>query len=403
MGMPTHLLPKNEAKRMDSLRSYGILDSDYEESFEAITDLAKGINDCPVALISILDKERQWFKSHKGTSIRESNRKDSFCTHAILNPEAPLIIEDAELDERFKDSPLVVQEPKFRSYLGIPLVNKEQMALGSLCILDFKPRKFEKETVEKMQLLSVITIDLLENYRRNRMIKDLITDMDGQKERLNQFAAKAAHDLKGPVRSIQQLIDLLGAKIESGDSEKAKEIMSMIKDQASGATEIVDSSLGMARNVDRLKTKKGEMVELKEVIDEIESILRYQYDRPFKLAFEARDFSFRGHKMAYKRILLNIFSNSIKHSDKEEVFIELIPELTEGHVKLQIDDNGPGIARHLRANLFELYTTGKGKKSTSGIGLNTVKGLVDRMNGEVEISTNQIKGARFTLRVPLAN
>ena len=80
MGMPTHLLPKNEAKRMDSLRSYGILDSDYEESFEAITDLAKGINDCPVALISILDKERQWFKSHKGTSIRESKRKDSFCT-----------------------------------------------------------------------------------------------------------------------------------------------------------------------------------------------------------------------------------------------------------------------------------------------------------------------------------
>jgi len=400
MENPPYPKPDNEELRLEALESYGIVDSEYDESFDILTELAKDITDCPIALITLLEKDRQWFKSHAGLEIRETKREESFCTYAILKPEKPLIVEDASVDDRFKDLPTVINSPKLRSYLGIPLVTGDGFALGSLCVLDFKTKDFSDKTIRRMQILAQLCMQNIESYRNKRFIEDLLTDLDGQNERLNHFAAKAAHDLKGPVRSIQQLVGLMESKYQEGEDKKVAKIMKMIKDQAKGAVEVVDETLGLARSLKAVTTNMSEKVVLKKVLAEIESILGHQYNRPFKVILRDKEFEFIANRLAVKRIVLNIFSNSIKHNDKEEVLIEMTPTESKGEIQLQIDDNGPGISRHLRSKLFEMYKTARGSKSKSGIGLYTVKELVESMGGEVKISTNSIQGARFTVSIP---
>ena len=141
----------NEAARLDVLRSFHILDTDPEESFDSITRIASRVCDTPIALISLVDERRQWFKSNVGLDVPETSREQAFCAHTILDGE-PMIVENALGDPRFATNPLVLDGPLIRFYGGIPLVTKEGVAIGALCVLDRRPRR-----------LSDIQIDILKN------------------------------------------------------------------------------------------------------------------------------------------------------------------------------------------------------------------------------------------------
>ena len=130
--------PENESKRIEALKKLEVLDSEPEPMFDGITELAARICNAPIALVSLVDTNRQWFKSRVGLDATETPRDISFCGHAILSPEL-FIINDATTDPRFADNPLVVGEPKVRFYAGAPLINKEGLALGTLCVIDQKP------------------------------------------------------------------------------------------------------------------------------------------------------------------------------------------------------------------------------------------------------------------------
>jgi sigma-B regulation protein RsbU (phosphoserine phosphatase) len=132
-------IPRNEPERLEDLVSLGILDSPDEERFDRITRLASQIFDVPMAAISLVDSNRQWFKSKVGLSVCETGRDISFCGHAILENK-PLLIPDAARDARFKDNPLVVSGPRIRFYAGQPIKGPKGMNVGTLCLVDQKPR-----------------------------------------------------------------------------------------------------------------------------------------------------------------------------------------------------------------------------------------------------------------------
>ena len=142
--------PENESARLRSLQELQILDTDPEEPFDELTKLAKDMFDVPIALISLVDEYRQWFKSKIGLDASEIGRDESFCAHALLDDEL-FIVEDATKDDRFYDNPLVVEGLELRFYAGVPLLTTDQMALGTLCLIDTKPRKLKKR--EKQALL----------------------------------------------------------------------------------------------------------------------------------------------------------------------------------------------------------------------------------------------------------
>ena len=153
MQEPT--IPSNENKRLDSLNSLNVLDTPAEERFDRLTRLAKKMFNVPIALVSIVDENRQWFKSCFGLPVLETPRNISFCGHTILGDEI-FVIEDTMKDKRFVDNPLVLDAPFIRFYAGYPLYYSDDIKLGTLCIIDTEARKFTKEDKEILKDLALL-------------------------------------------------------------------------------------------------------------------------------------------------------------------------------------------------------------------------------------------------------
>lgn len=161
--MSTAPLPDNEAERLSRLLSLGALDTLPQSAFDDITSLASSICGTPIALVSLVDSDRQWFKSRVGMKLAETDRTISFCAHAILQPDQPLVIEDARQDDRFRDNPLVTGQPDIRAYAGAPLVTAEGLALGTLCVIDSAVRRFSPAQVQALQTLARLVVTLLQH------------------------------------------------------------------------------------------------------------------------------------------------------------------------------------------------------------------------------------------------
>ena len=166
-------IPDNEAERLAALREYHILDTAAEPAYDDITALAAYLCDVPIAMISLVDESRQWFKSKLGLNEQETPRDVAFCAHAILQTE-PLIVRDALKDARFADSALVTRSPHIRFYAGFPLASPEGFALGTLCAIDRKPRKLSADQMIAMKALARQVMELLELRRVSRRMAEVL-------------------------------------------------------------------------------------------------------------------------------------------------------------------------------------------------------------------------------------
>jgi GAF domain-containing protein len=161
--------PENEKKRLKVLWQYEVLDTVPEALFDDLTELAANICEAPIALISLVDEKRQWFKAKVGTTLTETSRDISFCGHAIQQSDL-FIVPDATKDERFANNPLVVSDPKIRFYAGAPLITADGYALGTLCIIDKVPRELRPEQKQALRVLARHVVSQLELRRRTREV-----------------------------------------------------------------------------------------------------------------------------------------------------------------------------------------------------------------------------------------
>lgn len=153
----------DEARRMEALRKLMVLDSSPEQAYDDLTRAAAQLCGTPVALISLIDSHRQWFKSRIGTDLVETPREIAFCAHAIQTPSEVMVVNDATKDMRFAANPLVTDDPSIRFYAGAPLVTASGEAIGTLCVLDDKPHDgIDPEKLETLQFLAKQVIEALE-------------------------------------------------------------------------------------------------------------------------------------------------------------------------------------------------------------------------------------------------
>lgn len=167
-------IPENEADRLDALRIYCVLDSEPEESFDRVTRMACRLLDVPICLVSLVDSGRQWFKSRQGIDATETPRDISFCTYAIMHQEL-MVVPNALEDPRFRDNPLVLQDPKIRFYAGAPLTTQSGHNLGTLCAIDRRPRNLTGDQKALLLELAQIVVDELELRLANRRLAEEIS------------------------------------------------------------------------------------------------------------------------------------------------------------------------------------------------------------------------------------
>jgi len=173
MGAP--IMSTNDAARVDALQKYAILDSEPEQAFDDLTLLASYVCKTPIALISLVDEDRQWFKAKVGISAKETSRNIAFCSTAIQQTDG-FVVPDALQAERFRTNPLVVSEPNIRFYAGAPLINEDGYALGTLCVIDRTPRNLAPDQEAALKALSRLVLMQMEFRRNLVLLKEALSD-----------------------------------------------------------------------------------------------------------------------------------------------------------------------------------------------------------------------------------
>ncbi|WP_207796454.1 GAF domain-containing protein [Pseudohalioglobus lutimaris] len=179
-----------EEKRLIALRRYGLLDSPPEAIFDGITVAIANICEVPIALVSLVDTDRQWFKSAFGLRATQTPRDIAFCAHAIQQPDTLMVVEDAASDERFRGNPLVLEDPRIRFYAGKPIVTEDGYPLGTLCVIDQKPRQLLAHQIEALEALSKTVSAILDERHRLQMVA---IDRDTTEELVRESEAKYYH------------------------------------------------------------------------------------------------------------------------------------------------------------------------------------------------------------------
>ncbi|QQX76334.1 MULTISPECIES: sensor histidine kinase [Aequorivita] len=395
--------PIDEAQRLDAVHSYHLLDTLPERDFDNITALTANICDVPISLVTLLDADRNFLKSHYGIPFNESPRDISFCGHAILEEKDIFIIEDARKDPRFKDNPLVT-DMNAVFYAGVRLINTDGYPLGTLCIFDTKPRVLSKSQKNALIAMAYQVVNLFEARKRNRALLSVQKELRERNEELKNFAGVVSHDMKMPLANMIITSDMLRSKYGQHLDQQGKEYLDYIKQSSFTLSEYVTGLLEHYET-DKTASLKSEPFDSQDLLEEIIELLNINVDCEINLPEE--NIEMHANKVALEQIMLNLIGNSLKYNDKDKIKIDIECTEKDGSYHIKISDNGMGIAKDKLYNIFDLFvTTGtldrNGKKG-NGIGLSTVKKLVNRLNGEIEVSSTLGEGTTFMFTIKKLN
>ncbi|MCC5897413.1 MAG: GAF domain-containing sensor histidine kinase [Phormidium sp. BM_Day4_Bin.17] len=457
--MPAAPYPDNEAERQQALEQYNLLDSLPEQDFDDITILAAQICQTPIALVSLIDRDRQWFKSKVGLDAEETPRDQAFCAHAILEPSNVLVVPNAEADPRFADNPLVTGGPQIRFYAGAPLQTPEGQAIGTLCTIDSQPREITPAQIQALQALSRQVVAQMELRRNVKQLRHTLKQLQRtqasliQTEKmsaLGRFVAGIAHEINNPVSFIlgnlphaqsytEELLELLQLyqkrypdpdpklkdNLEGIDiAYIAEDFLKLLKSMKAGATRI-EKIVQSLRTFSHLDEAEIKLVQLQEHLENtlalslsqvreageslrIKVVKHYQELPPLVC-----------HIGQLNQVFINIIGNAI------DALQERVHEMPSQHCEtnnrptltlttdqttdedgrdfiiITIQDNGVGIDPDQQDKIFDPFYSSKPIGQGTGLGLTSSYDIVVKQHqGKLTVDSTPGQGSRFSIWLP---
>jgi signal transduction histidine kinase len=433
-------LPENEGKRLERLRGYNILDTAQEASFDSITRIISKTLGVPISLVSLVDENRQWFKSHFGIDVSETPRDMAFCAHTIHH-ETVLVVPNALEDDRFHDNPLVSGETALRFYAGAPLITPDGYKIGTLCAIDSKPRELSEDHKLLLQELAGIVIDEMELRRArqevlktNETLENKIAELMDSQERLelqgtelvelaeeearlkskltrelaikDRFFSIIAHDLRSPFNSLLGFSDFLSKQAPKLTPDEIVEYASMINISSKTLFELLENLLEWGRFQMEKSDIKPVPLKLPELVQESLSLLSSCADKKdIVLSSRVPDLTVEADRNMILLVVRNLISNAIKFTPSGG-HIEINAERQGNMIEISVSDTGVGITPQIMTDSFAIdrktTTLGTDGEIGTGLGLPLCKEMVELNRGHIRVKSEQEKGTTFYFTLPEA-
>jgi signal transduction histidine kinase len=390
-------LPANEAQRLESLHRYAILDTPFEKDYDDLCRLAATVCKVPIAMISFVDKDRQWFKSVIGLDTRETSRDIAFCAHAIWE-DGVFEIKDATEDDRFFDNPLVVGSPELRFYAGQPLKSSDGMALGTLCTIDRVPRVLDEGQREALAILARQVVNQLELRRAAQELVRLNEDKD-------RFFSVIAHDLRSPFSGLLGLVDLIHAHGASMDRAEIDKYLGMLHNGLHNVYALSDNLLKWAQLEQGKLVYTPETVAVSVLVDDVVATLEEAASRKgVVLSADVPDgLEVTCDRNMVEAALRNLGTNALKFSSSGGSVV-LSARLVNNEWRLSVTDTGLGMDEDQLAALRQGKRLGSqagtaGEPGT-GLGLTLARQFAAKNGGRLEFDSKVGQGTTATVVLP---
>jgi signal transduction histidine kinase len=398
---------------LEALAAHGVLDSPAEEAFDALTRLAARLCGTPIALVSLVDETRQWFKSRVGLEEPETTREVAFCAHAILQ-EGVFVVPDACRDERFHDNPLVTGEPRVRFYAATPLRSASGHTLGTLCVMDPVPRELTAEQAQALHMLGrqveaqlQLRLQVKELERReaeSQAQREALSRLRRQKDGLLQLVVK---DLQTPLSAIHSHAALVQSR--SYLPEEVRGAARHIREGTESVQRLVANLLEASQEDAPLVTRVSEF-DVTALLAEVarDFALRTQGTRrQFTHWAKVTERLITADREMLRRALDNLLDNAFRFTALSggQVTLEALqPE--PGLLELRVRDEGPGIPADSRAYVFDAHLpegvlTASRARAGNSLGLAFCRRVVEAHGGWIWVEDNAPKGALFRVRLPV--
>ncbi len=421
-------VPEDERERVASLHGYDILDTDPEESFDRLARLAATLIGTPIALVSLVDETRQWFKARYGLEAPQTPREIAFCAHTILGTDI-MEVEDALLDARFADNPLVTGAPDIRFYAGAPLLTPSGHRLGTLCVIDRQPRHLCDRDRQVLRDLAQTAMQLIElrhagllavaELAARRRAEAELTRQEAESRQAREqaeaalaarslFLATMTHELRTPLTAVIGFSGLMAGEVMGPLGDPAyKEFVENIRSSGQHLLDLVNDMLDIAR----VEAGKLELCaapfDSQSLVTQVVRLVRglaFERKVTIELLPEGDWQLVQVDARAIKQVLLNLLSNAVKFTPAGGV-VQISAHRRGRRLVLTVRDNGDGIASADLARLGQPYEQAGDADSRSkgtGLGLVLSHELVRCHGGQLCLESELGRGTTASFDLPLA-
>lgn len=341
----------DDEERLRALSDYRVLDTPPEQVFDNLTRMATEIFRVPIALVSLVDEERQWFKSRVGLDVSETPRAHAFCDHAIRG-DGPMVVKDATGDPRFVDNPLVTGEPGIRFYAGVPLRTPEGHGLGTLCLIDRVPRDLDPGKLRLLERLADQARIELEIRRRLAMLEERLSAQREHQRSRELLASMVVHDLRSPLSAVISLASTIDAG-DDGSREALDDLLTEAERMRHMLTDVLDVCL---EEVGELRLRPVRL-ELRELVERVARRFRRQAGlrgQSLLLELPGDPIPLTADLHLVERVVVNLVGNALDHGPPGRA-VTVAARAEGGRARIEVRDEGAPIPEEARERIFQPF------------------------------------------------